>query len=69
MKAIYYQKNATLIIAPTVASSKSESSNISLVVLDKLRHILVTDTHSKTLSHEGKMSNLILLDFVVEAKD
>ena len=66
MKAIYYQKNATLIIAPAIASSRSESSNISLVVVDKLRHILVRDTQSKTLTQERKISNNDPLRFVAK---
>ena len=66
MKAIYYQKNATLIIAPAIASSRTESSNISLVVLDKLHHILVRDTQSKTLTHEQKISNNDPLRFVAK---
>ena len=47
-------------ISPTVTSGRGESSNISLVVLDKWRHILVTNTHSKTLTC-GKCQILIPL--------
>ena len=62
-----FKKNSTRILAPAVTSGRSKSSNISLVVLDKLRHISVTDTHSKTLTY-GKCQILIPLHFVAGLK-